>query len=124
MEDCVRKRIAIAVMGLLLVGGTAGSALAQGGGSANGVTDSGGYLDVYSGGIASGASIAGAGWEYSWGGGSALTGAFTQTGAFALPATSRDSALLVTLSPGSYTAQVSGAGGTTGIALVELYEMP
>ena len=35
-EDCVRKRIAIAVMGLLLVGGTAGSALAQGGGSANG----------------------------------------------------------------------------------------
>ena len=32
----MRKRIAIAVMGLLLVGGTAGSALAQGGGSANG----------------------------------------------------------------------------------------
>ncbi len=45
-------------------------------------------------------------------------------GAFALPANSRDAALLVTLDPGTYTAQVSGVGNTTGVALVEIYEVP
>lgn len=50
--------------------------------------------------------------------------AFAQTGAFGLPATSKDAALLVTLQPGAYTAQVSGVGGTTGVALVEVYEAP
>ena len=33
-------------------------------------------------------------------------------------------ALLVTLEPGLYTAQVSGVSATTGLGLVELYEMP
>jgi hypothetical protein len=32
--------------------------------------------------------------------------------------------MLVTLPPGNYTAQVSGANSTTGIALVEVYEVP
>ena len=45
-------------------------------------------------------------------------------GAFALPAGSRDAALLVTLAPGSYSAVVSGVGNTTGTALVELYVVP
>jgi hypothetical protein len=35
-----------------------------------------------------------------------------------------DSALLVTLAPGSYTAQVSGPGATTGVALIEVYDLP
>jgi sugar lactone lactonase YvrE len=43
---------------------------------------------------------------------------------FALPTGSADSALLLTLQPGSYTAVVSGAGGTTGVALVEAYQTP
>lgn len=47
--------------------------------------------------------------------------AFSAVGAFNLPANSRDAALLVTLAPGSYTAQVSGLGNTTGVALVEVY---
>ena len=38
--------------------------------------------------------------------------------------TSNDSAILVTLPPGPYTAQVSGASGHTGVALVEVYEVP
>ena len=50
--------------------------------------------------------------------------AFTQTGAFALPVASKDAALLVTLQPGAYTAQVSGVNNTTGVALVEVYEVP
>lgn len=35
-----------------------------------------------------------------------------------------DAALLVLLPPGSYTAQVSGAANTSGIALCEVYEVP
>jgi hypothetical protein len=49
---------------------------------------------------------------------------FGSVGAFALATQSRDAALVATLPPGSYTAQVSGAGGTTGVALVEVYEVP
>lgn len=45
-------------------------------------------------------------------------------GAFALPSGSRDAALLVTLAPGSYTAQIRGVGNTTGTVLVELYVLP
>jgi len=43
-------------------------------------------------------------------------------GAFALAAGSADSAIVVTLPPGNYTAVVSGVGGTTGTALAEVYE--
>jgi hypothetical protein len=46
-----------------------------------------------------------------------------KVGAFGLVEGSEDSALIATLPPGSYTAQVSGANGTTGIALVEIYEL-
>lgn len=59
-----------------------------------------------------------------WGGTAALTAAFSQVGAFPLSSTSNDSAILVTLGPGSYTAVVSSANGTTGVALVEVYEVP
>lgn len=63
----------------------------------------------------------------------ALSSAFTQVGAFALgtgTTTGRqDSAMLVTLPPGNYTAQVSGnenngSSSPTGVALVEIYELP
>ena len=32
--------------------------------------------------------------------------------------------IIVNLAPGAYTAQVSGVGGTTGVALIEVYELP
>jgi WD40 repeat protein len=60
-----------------------------------------------------------------WGGTAALGSAFAQVGAFTFSgATSQDSALLVTLPPGNYTAQVSGVANSTGVALVEVYEVP
>jgi len=62
-----------------------------------------------------------------WGsaGSTALASAFARVGAFPLSGgASKDAALLVTLAPGGYTAQVSGANGTTGVALVEVYELP
>jgi hypothetical protein len=60
-----------------------------------------------------------------WGGSAQITSAASSVGAFAWgnPA-SKDSAILVTLPPGAYTAQVSGASGDTGVALVEVYEDP
>jgi hypothetical protein len=53
---------------------------------------------------------------------STFSSTFTQVGAFALPTGSSDAALLVHLVPGAYTAQVTGANGTTGVALIEVYE--
>ncbi len=51
--------------------------------------------------------------------------AFASVGAFDFPdAASRDAALVVTVPAGAFTAQVSGVGGTTGEALVEIYELP
>jgi predicted Zn-dependent protease len=59
-----------------------------------------------------------------WGGATNLRNAFASVAAFPLDAGSRDAVLLVSLPPGSYTAQVSGVGNTTGVALVEVYELP
>ena len=44
-------------------------------------------------------------------------------GAFALTSGSRDAALIATLSPGAYTAQVSGVGNTSGVAILEVYDV-
>jgi uncharacterized delta-60 repeat protein len=52
-----------------------------------------------------------------------LVSSASSVGAFALVAGSKDAALTVTLTPGAYTAQVSGATGTTGGALLEIYEL-
>jgi uncharacterized protein (DUF1800 family) len=48
---------------------------------------------------------------------------FASVGAFPLGAGARDAALVATLPTGSYTAQVSGIGGVSGVALVEVYEV-
>ncbi len=50
-----------------------------------------------------------------------ISAAATATGAFALTAGSADSAILITLAPGVYTAQVGGAD--SGAAMVEVYEV-
>lgn len=46
------------------------------------------------------------------------------SGAFGLQASSKDAALVITLVPGNYTIQVSGANNTSGVALVEAYDVP
>lgn len=52
-----------------------------------------------------------------------IANASSSVGAFSLPSGSEDSAMLIELDPGVYTAIVSGEGNTTGIALVEVYEV-
>ena len=57
--------------------------------------------------------------------GADLAAAALATGAFALAPGGKDAALIITLTPGNYSAQVTGAAPTaTGAALVEIYEIP
>jgi hypothetical protein len=46
-----------------------------------------------------------------------------QTAGFA-PSETNESAIMMTLNPGAYTAIVSGVGGTTGVAIVEVFVVP
>jgi hypothetical protein len=58
-----------------------------------------------------------------WGGGAALAGSFASAGAFALPAASKDAALVGTLAVADYTARVtSNVAGGSGTALTEVYD--
>ncbi len=71
---------------------------------------------------ATGAAIA---TNTAWGGSTEISTAAVSVGAFAWgTASSHDSALLITLPPGAYTANVVGASGDTGVALIEVYEVP
>ncbi len=59
-----------------------------------------------------------------WGGNSLVSSAAANVGAFAwTDPTSLDSALLMTLAPGSYTVVVSGVAGDTGVSLLEVYDV-
>jgi hypothetical protein len=49
---------------------------------------------------------------------------FQSAGMGELAGDSKDAALVLTLEPGIYTAQVSGVGRTTGVGVVEIYEVP
>ena len=54
----------------------------------------------------------------------AINNAASSVGAFLLQPGSNDCAVLLSLPPGAYTAQVSGANGSAGLALVEVYQIP
>jgi sugar lactone lactonase YvrE len=81
----------------------------------------------------SGTVAVNSGWNNAPGVGNAATGGIVvqrltaalsaKVGAFALASGSNDSAIVVTLPTGAYTAQVTGANGATGVALVEIYEL-
>jgi GH35 family endo-1,4-beta-xylanase len=62
------------------------------------------------------------GWASS-GNATAIATAATAVGAFGLAPNSADSALLLQLAPGAYTAQITAADAVTGLALVEAYEL-
>ena len=68
---------------------------------------------------ASGAVIAS---NDDWGGSADLANAMSLAGAFPLSPTSKDSALLLTLAPGVYSARATGVNGASGTALIEIYD--
>lgn len=67
-------------------------------------------------------------WDAPESGMPALRDASQRVGAFPMTETrdnsGLDAAMLMTLEPGAYTAKVSGFEGSTGIALIEIYEVP
>lgn len=65
------------------------------------------------------------GWDLPGGASTAaqITTAATSVGAFALAAGDRDTALLVQLDPGTYSATIKGINGTTGEVLAEIYDV-
>ena len=61
----------------------------------------------------------------AWGGDPVLVHVFSSVGAFSLPsASSNDCALIITLPPGGYTANLTSGNGASGVGLVEVYEIP
>ena len=61
----------------------------------------------------------------NWNGDAQVAQAAGSVGAFALSGTtSKDAALFLTLQPGVYSAIASGVGGTSGVALIEIYQVP
>lgn len=64
------------------------------------------------------------GGSQGWAGSSTLSALFAQVGAFPLPTNSADAAMVTIIPPGSYTVQLSGQNGTTGIGLLEVYLVP
>jgi hypothetical protein len=63
--------------------------------------------------------------DTSWNGDPQIAAMANAVGAFGwADPSSKDSALLITLPPGGYTAQVRGNSDDTGVALVEVYEVP
>ncbi len=58
-----------------------------------------------------------------WGNNTTVTRTTANVGGFALSAGGKDAALLITLQPGSYTVQMSGVSSSTGVGLIELYEV-
>jgi hypothetical protein len=58
-----------------------------------------------------------------WNGSTDIAAAGQAVGTFPLATGSSDAALVLNLAPGGYTAQIAGAGGTTGVALAEVYEI-
>ncbi len=75
-------------------------------------------LELYS-----GASVLAA--NDNWGGDAQVNAVCASVGAFGISDTaSKDAMLVITLPPGAYTAQVSGANNSAGAALIEIYEVP
>ena len=62
-------------------------------------------------------------WEQTTTGATAPNHAQIQATGLA-PSDNRESAIMMTLPPGTYTAIVRGVNGTTGVALVEAYALP
>ncbi len=59
-----------------------------------------------------------------WAASQATAALFSSVGAFALPADSKDAALVVTLTPGVYTAEIYSRTGDEGVVLAEVYDLP
>jgi hypothetical protein len=63
-----------------------------------------------------------AGWSSNAATAAQISSVGASVGAFPLVTGSKDSALLINLQPGAYTVQVTSVSGSTGVALIEVYD--
>jgi PKD repeat protein len=63
-----------------------------------------------------------AGWSSNAATAAQISAVGASVGAFPLVSGSKDSALLISLQPGAYTVQVTSVSGSTGVALIEVYD--
>jgi sugar lactone lactonase YvrE len=111
------------IAGLVIGGGTAKTILLRASGPALGAFGLGGLLadpkiELYGNGNVLAAN---SGWKAD----SLIATVAASVGAFSWGSSATpDAALLLTLQPGTYTLVVSGASGDTGLALVEVYDVP
>lgn len=108
------------ISGFVIAGTTAQTVLVRASGPALGAFDITGFLPDPQLQLYSGSTVIAA--DAGWGGSATIAAAAEAVGAFSWgDSATADSALLVTLMPGPYTAIVSGASGDTGVALLEVY---
>ncbi len=115
----------VLIAGFVIGGNTSKTVLIRGVGPALSNFGVGGILVDPRIGVFSGATLIASNdnWEVNTTGtATQISDASARVGAFSLPAGSKDAALLLTLQPGNYTVQVTGANNTTGVALVEIYD--
>jgi len=113
----------ILIAGFVIGGSTSKTVLTRASGPALAVFGVTGVLPDPALALCSGTTLLGG--NSGWGGNAQIAAAAASVGAFSWNnASSNDSAILVTLPPGPYTAQVAGSSGDTGVALVEVYEVP
>jgi hypothetical protein len=74
--------------------------------------------------VVSGQTVVGMNDDWGSNGIASTRSVFSTCGAFDWSDNSKDAALIITLQPGAYTAQVIGKNGAPGVALVEVYEVP
>jgi hypothetical protein len=113
----------ILIAGFVIGGSSAKTVLIRASGPALAAFGVGGTLPDPQLGLYSGSTLLDS--NNGWGGDSSISSTAASVGAFGWSSsTSKDSAILVTLPPGAYTAQIAGASGDTGVALIEVYEVP
>jgi hypothetical protein len=119
----VKTQSAVQIAGFIISGSSPKRVLIRAGGPALAAYGVGGFLANPQLELHDSASVIGS--NDDWGSDAAeIELARQQCGAAAWASGSKDAAIVATLAPGGYTAIVSGVGGTTGVALIEVYELP
>jgi YVTN family beta-propeller protein len=113
----------VLIGGFVIGGPTAKTVLVRASGPALGALGLDGTLPDPEVQLYSGANVIAS--NVGWGGEDSISAAASLVGAFTWnDGSSNDSAILVTLAPGAYTAVLSGASGDSGVALIEIYDVP
>ena len=115
---------AVMIAGFVVDSGTAKKVLVRAAGPALAAYNVPGFLvDPTLTLVDSGGAVIATNDNWGTGGESTMAANFSAVGAFGFGSGSRDAALVATLPPGAYTAIVRGVNNSTGVSLVEVYDL-